>query len=156
MASQVAWRGTLPERLEIRRTWEQMERHTEVDVRPFCVSPPFRRVALRGVHVLERNGEVDEEEIEIVYSPEFELIASHLGHVFRRVEGVPQLDINGRSGATSVIYGWLTLEVTTIVRASVRESITTTERGDSQTSSRFTIPLLMARARPSPASFSLP
>jgi hypothetical protein len=70
-------------------------RYTEVDLRPLRVSPPFRRVALCGVDVLERNGEVDEEEIEIVNSPEFELVASHLGYVLRRVEGVPELDIDG-------------------------------------------------------------
>ena len=93
MASQVAWRGTLPERIKLRETQERMEnRRTEVDMRLLCVSPPFRRVAFRGVHILERNGEVDEEEIEIVDSPEFELVAGHLGYMFRCVEGVPQLD----------------------------------------------------------------
>lgn len=68
--------------------------YTKVDLRLLCVSPPFGGIALRGVHVLERNGEMDEEEIEIVDSPEFELVASHLCYVFRCVEGVPQLDIN--------------------------------------------------------------
>lgn len=39
---------------------------------------------------------MDEEEIEIVDPPEFELVASHLGYVLRCVEGVPELDIDGR------------------------------------------------------------
>ena len=64
-------------------------------MRPLRISPPFGRVALCGVDVLERNGEVDEEEIEIVDPPEFELVASQLGYVLRRVEGVPELDVDG-------------------------------------------------------------
>ena len=59
------------------------------------ISPPFGRVALCGVDVLERNGEVDEEKIEIVDAPEFELVASQLGNMFRCVEGVPELDMDG-------------------------------------------------------------
>lgn len=55
------------------------------------ISPPFGRVALRGVDVLERNREVNEEEVEIVDPPEFQLVASNLGYVLRRVEGVPEL-----------------------------------------------------------------
>jgi hypothetical protein len=34
-------------------------RHAEVDVRFLYVSPPFGGKALRGVDVLERNGEMD-------------------------------------------------------------------------------------------------
>jgi len=96
MASQVAWRGTLPRKLELRRTQEQMENgYTGVDLRLLCVSPPFGRVALRGVDILEGDWEVDEEQIEIVDSPEFELVTSHLSHMLRLVEGVPELDIGG-------------------------------------------------------------
>ena len=65
-------------------------------MRPFRVSPPFWRIALRGVNVLERNGKVDKEEIKAVNPPEFELVASYLSYMFRRVEGVPELDIDGR------------------------------------------------------------
>lgn len=53
------------------------------------ISPPFGRVALCGVDVLERNGEVNKEEVEIVDPPEFKLVASNLGYMLRRVEGVP-------------------------------------------------------------------
>ena len=37
-----------------------------------------------------------EEEIETVDPPEFELVASDLGYVLRRVEGVPELEIDRR------------------------------------------------------------
>jgi hypothetical protein len=65
-------------------------------VRPLRVSPPFGRIALRRVNVLERNREVDEEEIKVVDPPKFELVARHLGDVLGRVEGVPKLDIDGQ------------------------------------------------------------
>ena len=64
-------------------------------MRPLRISPPFGRVALCGVDVLERNREVDEEKIEIVDPPEFELVASQLGYVLRCVEGVPELEVGG-------------------------------------------------------------
>ena len=73
-------------------------RRTEVDLRLLRVSPPFGRVALCGIDILERNREVDEEEIEVVDPPEFELVASHLGYMLRCVEGVPELDVDGRLG----------------------------------------------------------
>lgn len=60
-------------------------------MRLLSISPPFGRVALCGVDVLERNGEVNEEEVEIFNPPEFELVASQLGYVLRCVEGVPEL-----------------------------------------------------------------
>ena len=37
-------------------------------------SPPLRRVLGRGLNVLEGDGEVDEEEIEVVNAPELELV----------------------------------------------------------------------------------
>ena len=40
----------------------------------FVISPPFGRVAVARVDVLERDREVDEEEVEIVNSPETELL----------------------------------------------------------------------------------
>jgi hypothetical protein len=55
------------------------------------VTGPAGREPVGGVNVGEGDGEVDEEEVEIVQAPELELIVSELLYMLLRVEGVPEL-----------------------------------------------------------------
>jgi len=82
---------------------------------------------------------VDEEEIEILYSPLFKLKSGHSCDMLWRMEGVPELENSQvfAPGKKKKRKKESTLEVT-------------------NTSSRFTMPSLMARANPSPASCSFP
>lgn len=54
-------------------------------------TPPLRRVLVLGLHVLKRDGEVDEVKIEVVNAPELELILGDLLGILVLVEGIPEL-----------------------------------------------------------------
>lgn len=50
------------------------ERDVRTQVHLLVIAPPLRGVTVRRVNILERDGEVDEEEIKVVNPPEAELL----------------------------------------------------------------------------------
>ena len=54
-------------------------------------SPPFRRVLGLDGNILEGDGEVHEEEVEVVEAPELELVLDELMGTLLLVVGVPEL-----------------------------------------------------------------
>jgi len=87
---------------------------------------------------------VNEKEVEVLELPVSKLLLDELRDVLLGVEGVPELggdDYEGGKGDERVVGG---------------ERGGEGRRQDSQSSSRLTSPSLIARATPSPHSFSFP
>lgn len=85
MAPQVSWKGTLATRVvitDVRPEFESQE-HTEVDL--LVITPPLGRVTVVRVDILERDGEVHEEEVEVVDAPETELLLCQCMHLMTSV-----------------------------------------------------------------------
>lgn len=74
IAPQVSWKGTLAARVVNTDITPYLgsQGHTEVDLA--VIAPPLGRVPVAGVDILERNGEVHEEEVEVIDAPETELL----------------------------------------------------------------------------------
>ena len=101
-------------------------------------APPLRRVLVLDLDEFKRDREVHEVEVEILNTPETELVLRNLLGTRLFVESVPELRGND------------------LLLCVKQNSMLTRTKFYLQTSSRFTIPSLIAMARPSPASFSLP
>lgn len=81
---------------------------TQMDVP--IITPPFGRVAMLGINILQRDREMDQKQVKVLNAPEVELVFGHRFSVLVSMESIPELSCIW-SGSVKTVAFHYTLDV---------------------------------------------